>query len=114
MIVHKFGGTSLGSAEHIAGVAAIVAAQYRERRSPVVVASAMSGVKDRLIAGARAAAEGSDRVCRQVKDELLARHLEVIEALLRRGPARIEITGWSRTACTSWSGSTAVSPSSAS
>jgi len=93
MIVHKFGGTSLGSAERIEGVAAIVAAQCRERRSPVVVASAMSGVKDRLIAGARAAAEGSDRVCRQVKDELLARHLEVIEALLRRGPARIEITG---------------------
>ena len=68
MIVHKFGGTSLGSAERFGGVADIVlgdrgpareAAQPSDGRGlatgAVVVASAMNGVTDQLIAGARAA-----------------------------------------------------------
>jgi aspartate-semialdehyde dehydrogenase len=55
MIVMKFGGTSVGSPERIRGVAARV----RERldRRPVVVVSALSGVTDLLIRGARLALE---------------------------------------------------------
>ena len=98
MIVHKFGGTSVGSAERFGNVADILTAQYNahagyELGTPVAVVSAMSGVTNQLITGARAAAEGHDTVYREIKAQLLRRHLEVIEALLDHSPARLEIGG---------------------
>jgi aspartokinase/homoserine dehydrogenase 1 len=57
MRVMKFGGTSVGSAERMRGVVRIVGeAAARER--VLVVASAVSGVTNLLIDGARTAAEG--------------------------------------------------------
>ncbi len=90
LIVHKFGGTSVGSAERFAAAAEILlAAQH----SPVVVVSAMSKVTSQLIAGARAAAEGRDTVYREIKAGLLARHLQVVDALLTRSRERLEVGG---------------------
>ena len=65
MIIHKFGGTSVGDAERFANVAKIVADHSRstpgDTQQPcVVVVSAMSGVTSQLITAARAAAEGKD------------------------------------------------------
>ena len=51
----KFGGTSLGSAERIRAAAARVREQLPRR--PVVVVSAVGGVTDPLITGARGAVE---------------------------------------------------------
>lgn len=90
MIVHKFGGTSIGDAGRIAHVADILIANPG---SKVAVVSAMSGVTDQLIAGARAAAEGQDGVYREIKARLLARHLEAVERLLSRGAERLEVGG---------------------
>jgi aspartate kinase len=59
MIVHKFGGTSVGNAERFACVADTVIGQQDKGRGSVVVVSAMSGVTNALIAGARAAAGGT-------------------------------------------------------
>jgi aspartokinase/homoserine dehydrogenase 1 len=97
MIVHKFGGTSVGDAQCFANVAGIVLQQYRDGPAPgevVVVASAMSGVTNQLTAGARAATEGKDSVYREIKADLLRRHLDVIEALLPRSPERLEVGGF--------------------
>ena len=57
MIVHKFGGTSVGSPEQISMVADIIiqhSQEHREDTNPgtVVIVSAMSGVTDQLIRGA--------------------------------------------------------------
>ena len=109
MIVHKFGGTSVGDAQRFAGVADILLAEQGQaaaivrrrspdvrRRSPdrgVVVVSAMSGVTNQLIAGARAAAEGKDSVYREIKAGLLTRHLEVVETLLTRSRERLDVGG---------------------
>lgn len=57
LIVQKFGGTSLGSIERIAAIAARVATTHRQGQQLVVVVSAMSGETDRLIALAKQAAE---------------------------------------------------------
>lgn len=99
MLVHKFGGTSVGDASRLAGVADIIIRQH-ERPSfdggatgTIVVVSAMSGVTDQLIAGGWAAAEGRDRDFREIKANLLHRHLEAVEALLGSGPQRLEISG---------------------
>lgn len=96
MIVHKFGGTSVGNAQRFSSVADIL---HNERcRSggdpgQVVVVSAMSGVTDALIAGARAAAEGQDTVYREIKARLLEKHLTVVETLLNHSRERVEIGG---------------------
>ena len=59
MIVHKFGGTSVGSAERLRHVADIVAPSPDPHR--VVVVSAMSGTTNALIGAARAAAAAHPR-----------------------------------------------------
>jgi aspartokinase/homoserine dehydrogenase 1 len=98
MIVHKFGGTSVGDARCFANVADIVLEHYggvngAAPRATVVVVSAMSGVTNQLIAGSRAAAEGRDAEYRQVKATLLSRHLEAVETLLTKSPERLEVGG---------------------
>jgi aspartokinase/homoserine dehydrogenase 1 len=102
MIVHKFGGTSVGDARCFANVAGIVVEQAggpeggpsgSAPQGTVVVLSAMSGVTNQLIAGARAAAEGRDAEYRQIKAGLLSRHLEVVETVLTKSPERLEVGG---------------------
>ena len=98
MIVHKFGGTSVGDAQCLANVADIVIEQHNRANDAalggiVVVVSAMSGVTNQLIAGARAAAEGKDTVYREIKAGLLSRHLEVVEMLLNQSPERLDVGG---------------------
>ncbi len=114
MIIHKFGGTSIGSAERISCVADIIIEQHNLKRpagdhssarpdlasrnsnplqGTVVVVSAMTGVTDQLIKGGRAAADGRDNVYREVKAGLLQRHLEVVESLLNHSPERLEVGG---------------------
>ena len=53
LVVMKFGGTSVGSAEKIWKVAAIVARSQQEGNRVTVVVSAMSGETDRLLTLAR-------------------------------------------------------------
>jgi aspartate kinase len=53
LIVHKYGGTSMGSVERIRNVAQRVAKWHRAGHSLVVVPSAMSGETNRLIGLAR-------------------------------------------------------------
>jgi len=105
MIVHKFGGTSVGNAERISSTADIIIEQQNRLRGKsssedsktrlemVVVVSAMSGVTDQLISGGRAAAEGRDSVYREIKSRLLQRHLEAAETLLNHSPERLEVGG---------------------
>src|SRR6476661_7539811 len=49
-IVKKFGGTSVGSVERIEHVAGLIARERSAGKLPLVVASAMSGETNRLVA----------------------------------------------------------------
>lgn len=99
MIVHKFGGTSVGSPDRFSCVADILTSQDSKSSSSnglsqrVVVVSAMNGVTDQLIQGARAAAEKNDSLHREIKANLLHKHLEVAETQLKNSPERLEIGG---------------------
>ena len=98
MIVHKFGGTSVGDARRYANVADVITEHHHKGNSAapgetVVVVSAMSGVTSQLIAGARAAADGKTAVYREIKAGLLSRHLDVVENLLARSLIRLEVGG---------------------
>jgi len=91
LLVMKFGGTSVGSAEALDQAAGIVADQAAAGHRLVVVVSAMSGVTDALIRGARTAAAGDGETYRAQVRDLRARHYGVVEALFAGKGERAEL-----------------------
>ena len=81
LLVMKFGGTSMGSAERIRH-AAQICADVRAKRPAVVVVSAMSKVTDLLLDTLRAAETGSAVEVEKNLKELEAKHVETCRALL--------------------------------
>jgi bifunctional aspartokinase / homoserine dehydrogenase 1 len=77
MKVLKFGGTSVGSAENIRKVKAIVKSQTDDL---VVVVSALGGITDKILSAARNASLGTGNFHQDLK-EIKDRHEEVIHSL---------------------------------
>jgi aspartate kinase len=96
LIVHKYGGTSMGSTERIKNVAARVAKWHDAGHQVVVVPSAMAGETNRLIGLAKEIMPQPDpreldmiaSTGEQVSVGLLAM------ALLARGKDAVSYTGW--------------------
>ena len=82
LIVMKFGGTSVGSIDALQQVTSIVKKTRDRGDEVVVVVSAMSGATDLLLHGARQAESGNIATASAAHQEILARHTEVINALL--------------------------------
>lgn len=78
MIVMKFGGTSVGTADSIRKTVEIVKAN--RSRSPFVVVSALSGVTDLLLAAARKAL-GRNVSVREIVAEIQEKHSSIIKGL---------------------------------
>jgi aspartate kinase len=96
LIVHKYGGTSMGSAERIANVAKRVAKWHRAGYQMVVVPSAMSGETNRLLALAKAL---SPNPSERELDQLAATGEQVSVGLLAialeaEGIPAISYCGW--------------------
>jgi aspartokinase/homoserine dehydrogenase 1 len=85
LAVWKFGGASLADAAAIRKAAELIASHDGPL---VVVCSAMAGVTDQLLEGARLAVEGEDRQAAKVAGKLLARHRKVVTDLVPPGRAR--------------------------
>ena len=80
MQVLKFGGSSVGTAEAVSKVIAIV--KERMQTTPtIVVVSAMSGVTDQLIMLAQSAAQGNEAY-KTIIQNLEQKHLDAVRALL--------------------------------
>jgi aspartate kinase len=93
MIVMKFGGTSVGTVEAFAQVAAIVADQVAgqaaaARPGVAVVTSAMSGVTNLLIDAAQRAANGDETFYLQAEETLRVKHQTVAGQLIDDGGER--------------------------
>ena len=80
MIVMKFGGTSVESAEAIERVSKIVGS--RSKQSPLVVVSAMAKVTDQLVAMGNTAATGNCDEALVSLDALRVRHHDTAKLLL--------------------------------
>jgi aspartate kinase len=87
----KFGGTSVGSVEALTQSASIVETNVQTWDRVVVVVSAMSGVTDALIRGARTAAAGDDETYRSIVAELRMRHYRVIDDLVDTDGERADL-----------------------
>jgi len=97
LIVHKFGGTSLGDAQRFKSVAEILIQHKHSgdgKNGTVAVVSAMSGVTDLLTTGALAAANQDDRQYRKIKADLLKRHLDLLESVLEDNGERLIAGGF--------------------
>ncbi len=81
LLVMKFGGTSMGSAERIK-VAAAICQEQRSRRPVVAVVSAMSQVTDLLLNTLRHAEAGDQAGIEANLERLAKRHLETCDELL--------------------------------
>jgi len=100
LIVHKYGGTSMGSTERIRSVAQRVAKWARAGHQMVVVPSAMSGETNRLLGLAKelAPAKPSDHYSREL-DMLAATGEQASSALLAialqaEGMESVSYAGW--------------------
>ena len=100
LIVHKYGGTSMGSPERIRNVAKRVAKWARAGHQMVVVPSAMSGETNRLLGLAREVNPGQpDASAMRELDMLAATGEQVSVALLAlalqaEGMPAVSYTGW--------------------
>ena len=81
LLVMKFGGTSMGSAERIR-VAAAICTEQKAKRPVLAVVSAMSGVTDLLLGTLRHAEAGDEAGIEANLERLSQRHLEACDALL--------------------------------
>jgi len=107
MIVHKFGGSSVGTGERITSVARIITdLKQRSEQQPIVVVSAMSGVTDYLIRAATSAAEGDRSTFVDIRQALAEKHREA-SLLCTTDPAeqahlleeQSELLDWFETLC---------------
>ena len=80
LLVMKFGGTSMGSAERIR-VAADICIEQKQRRPIVAVVSAMSGVTDILLNTLRHAEAGDESGIHANLERLSERHLTTCQEL---------------------------------
>ncbi|MBC7445170.1 MAG: aspartate kinase [Polaromonas sp.] len=100
LIVHKYGGTSMGSTERIGNVAKRVAKWARAGHQMVVVPSAMSGETNRLLALAKALAPVKpDEAYGRELDALAATGEQASSALLAialqaEGMQAVSYAGW--------------------
>ena len=100
LIVHKYGGTSMGSTEHIRNVAKRVAKWHRAGHQMVVVPSAMSGETNRLLSLAKELAPGKASPSYERELDMLASTGEQASsallaiALQAEGLESISYAGW--------------------
>ena len=100
LIVHKYGGTSMGSTERISNVAKRVAKWARAGHQMVVVPSAMSGETNRLLALAKELAPVGSNACTLREMDMIAATGEQVSvgllalALQAEGVPAISLTGW--------------------
>jgi aspartate kinase len=100
LIVHKYGGTSMGSTERILNVARRVAKWARAGHQMVVVPSAMSGETNRLLGLAKELAPERQTAQSLRELDLIAATGEQVSvgllalALQREGLAAVSYAGW--------------------
>lgn len=100
LIVHKYGGTSMGSTERIRNVAKRVAKWARAGHQMVVVPSAMSGETNRLLGLAKELSPGATTPELQRELDMIASTGEQVSvgllaiALQAEGMQAVSYTGW--------------------
>jgi aspartokinase/homoserine dehydrogenase 1 len=91
LIVMKFGGTSVGSVAALQQVVNIVRKEKEQGNEVVVVVSAMSGVTDLLLSGARQAETGDITTSDGAHQEILTKHTQILEKFLAGSELHVSV-----------------------
>ncbi len=91
MLVMKFGGTSVGSAERMQGVFELMKKVEKKKESAVVVLSAMSGMTNALIDGAQKAYKRDLKGALLVAAAIGDTHVQAIEELLVKSDESMQL-----------------------
>lgn len=91
IVVHKFGGTSVGDAARIESVAALLAGTAESHR--IIVASAMTGTTDNLLQAAAAAAARQTERALEIVGAFASRHEMTLAAIDQARRTAIDTTG---------------------
>lgn len=83
----KFGGSSVGTPESIQKVKQIIEA---EMTPVVVVVSALGGITDKLLLAADFALKG-DSAYQSIVEDIVGRHIQMIEKMVPSSPAKIQL-----------------------
>lgn len=92
MLVMKFGGTSVGTAERMEQIIALTSDRKRVKTSPVVVLSAMAGVTNMLIDGAALALKRDLAGALAKVEAIKQKHLDAIGELFKEGTTREQLS----------------------
>src|ERR1044071_3818299 len=102
-LVMKFGGTSVGSADGLAGVVQIIRDAKKDCGQVVVVTSDMSGVPDLLLKSALLEAQGEPDSLAETESTLREKHFSAADALIKDEKqcevAKAEINKLGRASC---------------
>ena len=90
MLVMKFGGTSVGSAERMQGVLELVKSAHSKDNKIVVVLSAMSGMTNALIDGAQKAVQHDLKGALLVAAKISDTHIQAIENLFPKSEVSMQ------------------------
>ena len=91
MLIMKFGGTSVGSAERLQGVFALLKDAQNKKQSIVVVLSAMSGMTNNLIEGAQKAVKRDLKGALQIAAAIGDNHVQAIESLFVKSDTSMQL-----------------------
>lgn len=91
ILTMKFGGGSLGTAEALSKVLAIIIAESKNWERVIIVVSALEGVTDMLLEAATQARVGDQRGYRRIAATLRARHLAIADQLPFDVPDRVAL-----------------------
>lgn len=83
IVVLKFGGTSMGTAESIKSCADVIISKIKEKKNPFVVVSAMSKITDGLLKLLNLAKIGKKREISKLCKEIIDRHFNVLVNLIK-------------------------------
>lgn len=89
-IIMKFGGTSVATGENIRRIAKLIASNVHDGHKVVAVVSALDGVTEKLIEAAELAEKQDKSFIHPFKQELLNRHLKLIEEAISNASIRKE------------------------
>ncbi len=90
-LVMKFGGTSVGDPRAVQQVVQITAEARQDYANIVIVASAVSGMTNRLLASAVEAASGNASTVHQNISDMRRRHHEIAEATIQNLARRTQV-----------------------
>lgn len=91
VVVHKFGGSSVGNATAIRNVASLLLKERKQGRQPVAVLSAVYGVTNQLLNAMAAASRGEYTEMHRRRSLVHRLHSEIAEELLGEDSDALEI-----------------------